>query len=202
LSVEKTVLITALGLIAAFLIIAAGLIWAYWPKSEEQFIELGLLGRNKMAEDFFQNSNSTVTVNSQNDWYIFIHNHMENSQNILIKVKLLNSTMEIPDDQEHKPSPYASFAEFPISLSNNETLLFPFSWSITGLDYVGGSVVLRQMMINEATTNINVTTSSTSYFQMVFELWVYNNSSEEYDFGWTSGEGFSSASLHIGFRVA
>ena len=201
MSVEKTVLITSISLIAVFLIVIAGVIWAYWPKYEEQFIELGLLGKNKLAEDFFPNANSMVPVNAQIDWYIYLHNHMDNTQNVILKVKLLNSAMELPNDLKHEPSPYASFVEFPLVLSNNETLIFPFSWSITELNHPSASVVLEQLKVNNETIDVNVAAASTSYFQMVFELWVYDSSSGEYLFGWTTRDGLSSASVYIGFRT-
>jgi Protein of unknown function (DUF1616) len=201
LSFEKPVLYTAIGLVAAFLILAAGLIWAFWPAYEEQFIEFGLLGKNKMAEDYFTDVNSTITMGSQLDWYIYIHNHMGNSQTVIVRVKLLNSTMEIPNNQKHEPSPYPSLDELPLTLSNNETLLLPFSWAITGLERQDNSVLINQLAINSETFVAHVSTPSNSFFRIVFELWVYNSSTKEYEFGWTSGEEFSSASLYLGFRV-
>jgi len=36
---------------------------------------------------------------------------------------------------------------------------------------------------------------------MVFELWVYDNSSQNYRFGWLSGEKLSSSSLYMLFKV-
>ena len=198
---EKTVIFTVIGLIAAGLIIAAVLLVAFWPKYEEQFLELGLLGKNKMAEDYFSNTESVVTVNSQVDWYLYVHNHMETSQNVTIKVKLLNSVMTIPNDQTNEPSPHASFTEFPLSLASNETSLLPFSWILTERDHRGGLVVIKRLTVNGESFSVNISTPSESFFRMVFELWVYNGTSQELEFGWTSGEELSSASLHIGFRV-
>lgn len=191
-----------IGAIIAILVVAVSLISTFWPRYEMQFIELGLLGKDKLAKDYFLSDNSTVTLGTRVNWYIYLHNHIEGSQEVIIKVKLINSTMQVPNDEEHVPSPSASFTEMPLSLLDNETLIVPFSWSVTELSSQGDSIFLRQLSINNQSVNVDVSTLSKTFFQMVFELWVYNKSSQEYKFGWQSSQGYSSASLQIGFRVA
>ena len=166
-----------------------------------QFIEFGLLGKDKIADNYFLYDNSTVSTDSQVDWYLYIHNHMGTSQDVIVKVKLLNSEMEIPNDQEHEPSPFAPFIELPFSLLNNDTLLVPFSWSITETILQDASILLKQLKVNDQSIEVDVSTFSYSFFRMVFELWVYDPVSQQYEFGWRSTEAFSSSSLHIGFRV-
>jgi len=191
-----------IGAIIAILVVAVSLISAFWPRYEMQFIEFGLLGKDKLAKDYFLSDNSTVTLGPQVNWNIYIHNHIEGSQDVIIKVKLINSTIQVPNDEEHIPTQSASFMEMPLSLSDNETLVAPFSWSVTDLSSQGNSIVLRQLSVNNQSFDVDVSTLSDSFFQMVFELWVYNKSSQGYEFGWQSSQGYSSASLQIGFRVA
>lgn len=183
------------------LILVVALISAFWPKYEMQFIEFGLLGKDKIADNYFLYDNSTVSTDSQVDWYLYIHNHMGTSQDVIVKVKLLNSEMEVPNDQEHEPSPYTPFIELPFSLLNNDTLLVPFSWSITETILQDASILLKQLKVNDQSIEVDVSTFSYSFFRMVFELWVYDPVSQQYEFGWRSTEAFSSSSLHIGFRV-
>lgn len=197
---NKTLVI--IGAVIAIVIIAVSLISTFWPRYEMQFIELGLLGKEKVAKDYFSNENSTVSLGTQVNWYIYLHNHMEGPQNVIIKVKLINSTMQVSNDEEHIPSPSASFIELSTPLSDNETLLVPFSWSVTEVTSLSGLILLRQLIVNDQSVDVDISTISDSFFQMIFELWVYNQSSQEYEFGWQSSQGFSSASLHIGFRVA
>jgi hypothetical protein len=99
------------------LIIVVAVIGSVWPTQEEWFIELGLFGRNKTADAYFANADSTVDVGALNSWFIYVHNHMGAVQDVSVRARLLNSTMELPDDREHQPSNAASFAEFPLSLS-------------------------------------------------------------------------------------
>lgn len=183
------------------LIIIVSLISTFWPKYEQQFIELGLLGKNKLADDYFSNENSAVLVNSQVDWYIYLHNHKPISQNIIIKVKLLNSSIEIPTDQKREPISLDAFNELHFSLDENETLLIPFFWSITETFSQDDLIILNDLIVNDKPIDITVSTKSDSFFRMVFELWVYDDSSQKYIYTWSNGDTISSTSLYIGFRA-
>jgi hypothetical protein len=196
----KTILI--IGAFVLCLILVVAVISAFWPRYEERFFELGLLGKDKMAEGYYPNDNSTLGLSSQVSWYIYIHNHMGYVENVSVRVKLLNSTMEAPNDTEHEPSPFAPFVEFPLSLSVDDTLFVPFSWSISEAVSQKGSIILKHLIVNGQTVEVNVSAFGDYVFRMVFELWVYDQPSHEYRFGWVSGEEFSSASLNMWFRVS
>ena len=190
-----------IGALVLFSILAVAVISAFWPRYEERFFELSLLGKDKKAEGYFLNDNSTLEVGSQVLWYIYIHNHMGSLQNVSVRIKLLNSTMEVPNDREHKPSPFASFVEYPASLSVDDTLFVPFSWGILDVVSQNSSIILKRLMVNGQTVEVNVSAFSDYLFRMFFELWVYDQSSHEYKFGWESEKEFYSASSYMGFRV-
>lgn len=196
----KSIIIVAASITVLILIV--GLVSAFWPMYETEFIELGLLGKNQMADDYFPKENSTVSMNSQIDWYIYLYNHMATPQNVIVKVKLLNSTTDIPNDEEHRPSNAPSIIEIPISLSSNETRIAPFFWGITETTSIGNSLYLKQLRINNQIIEVDVSTPLNSFFRLVFEPWVFNSSTGEYQFGFEYGEEFSSISLHMGFRVS
>ena len=191
-----------IGALVLFLILAVAFISAFWPRYEERFIELSLLGKDKTAKEYYLNDNSTLKPGSQVSWHIYIHNHMGSLQNVTVRVKLLNSTMEAPDDRKHEPSPFASFAEFPLSLSVDDTLFIPFSWCILDAVSQNGSIILKRLMVNGQTVEVNVPAFSNSLFRMVFELWVYDQSSHGYKFGWESGKEFASVSVYMWFNVS
>ena len=192
-----------IGGLIVFLIVFVAVVSAFWPKYEERFFELGLLGRNRMAEDYYPGGNSTIGVGSSVVWYIYLHNHMGSPQNVSVRVKLLNATMEAPDDRGHRPSPYDFFVEFPVSLSVDETLLVPFSWRVVDADFVNGSVLVRGLVVNNQTVGVDVWASAEDpRLRMVFELWVYDEVSGEYRFEWESKGEVYSASVYIWFRVA
>jgi hypothetical protein len=183
------------------LIVLVAVISSVWPTQEMRFIELGLLGKDKTADAYFANENSNIDVGTLSSWFIYVHNHLGYAQNVSVRVKLLNSTMEIPDDQENQPSNMTSFVAFPLSLSVNQSVLIPFAWSIMDAEVHNGSAVINQLLVNNQPINIDALISMNRSFVMVFELWVQEDGSEEYVFSWESEKGLSSASVNMWFNV-
>jgi hypothetical protein len=181
------------------LILTVALISTFWPRNETQFFELGILDKNKTAKAYFAIDNSTLEIGTQVRWFVFVHNNMGSAEQVSIRVKLLNSTMAQPIDSKNTPSPFSFLLELPSSLSVNETVLLPFSWSISDAVSQDGTTIVRQLTVNNHT--YYVTVLSKDYFSLVFELWVYDKVSQNYVFGWQSGNDFSSASVNMGFKI-
>ena len=156
---------------SAFLIIVILLLSVFWPRNEMGFIEMGLLGEHKKASDYFPNEDNILSAGSEINWFIYLHNHLENTQKIIVRVKLVNSTMDIPDDQKHLPSSQTYLMELPLALSIDETTLLPFSWSILEATSEENSINLQRIIINGQTIEVNVSDSLNS-FRLIFELWL------------------------------
>lgn len=197
-NVFKSILILGvfLGAIIGFVYVVS----LYWPRYEEYFFELGLLGAEGRAEGYFPDDNSSIFVGTPMSWQIYVHNHMGREQDVSIRVKILNSTMQAPDDREHVPSPEPYFLEIPVSLSIDETVLVPFSWSVLDAEYVNGTVV-NGLIVNDEFVDVDVKSVPDSRFRIVFELWVYDESSGEFVFGWYSKDEFYSASIYMWFEL-
>ena len=121
-------------------------------------------------------------------------------EDVRVRVKLLNSTNDLPDDQKHEPSKANTVAEFPLSLSVNETVFVALSWSIMNAESRNGSTVIKSLMINEHAVEVTVSDLISS-FRIIIELWVQDPNSKNFVFGWESKEGFSSASIYMGFKL-
>ena len=194
---HKTILIIV-GLICILLLVVA-IIGSIWPKQEEWFFELGLLGKNKTADEYFPNANSITEAGSLNTWFIYVYNHMGTAQNVSIRSKLINSSMKLPDDQRHQPSNATTLAEFPISLSVNETVLLPFFWNIVKTERQNNLTIIDSIKINDNLFEVAISDSN-STFTIIFELWVQSDNGQ-YAFEWNSRNGVSSASIYMGFKV-
>ena len=197
---KNKTLLKLVGLIVLLTIIVAA-ISRFWPAYEEEFIELGLLGMDNTAERYLPNTDSILEVGSLINWQIYIHNHMMDVKDISVRVKLVDSTLQLPNDKENEPASSPSLTQFPLSLSVNETKLIPFSWGVTEVDYQNGSVGIKKLMINDQAIDVNVSRSTSSKYYVIFELWVYDPVSQLYTFGWVSEGKLSSASLYVGFRM-
>ena len=186
------------GLICILILVVA-IVGSIWPKQEEWFFELGLLGKNKTADAYFSNENSIAEVGALNTWFIYVYNHMGTTQNVSIKSKLLNSSMKLPDDQTNQPSNATTLEDFPVSLSANETVLIPFFWNIVKAERQNNSTNIDGIMINNNLFEVQISDSN-SMFTIIFELWV-QSSNGQYSFEWDSKNEVSSASIYMGFKV-
>jgi len=188
-------------LLIAVLIVVVYVFTLFWPKYEEYFFELGMLGRNQKAEDYFLGNTSDVEVGSELIWYVYLHNRMGSPQNVIVRVKLLNSTMTAPDDQAHESSPYPVSFEVPVSLAMGETTLVPFFWEVSEADFINNSIIVKGLLINDVPVAVNASALVGSRFRLVFELWVYDQSLGDYRFFWTSKGEFYSASIYMWFNM-
>ena len=109
-----------------------------------------------MASGYFPNEDNILSADSEIKWFIYLHNHLETTQKVIVRVKLVNSTMDIPDDQKHLPSSQIFLIELPSSLSIDETTLLPFSWSVLEATSQEDSINLRRIMINDQAIEVNV----------------------------------------------
>jgi hypothetical protein len=125
---------------------------------------------------------------------------MGNDQGVIIKMKLLNSSAQMPNDRSHVPSPVRSYYEIPVVLSEDESRIIPFIWTVSKVQYQEGFEHIEGLTINDITVNVDVMSSDSS-FRIVFELWVYNESTGEYVFNWNSGKELYSASVFMWFKM-
>jgi hypothetical protein len=183
------------------LLVVGAFLHSVWPKQEDIFFELGLLGKNKTADTYLTNDNSTVTVGLLNNWYVYVYNHMSAEQDVIVRVKLINSTAILPDDIKHLPSSSAIITQFPLSLPNNQTVVFPFWWQITNAQSGDNATSIKSLKINDESVQVSVS-DQTSTFIIVMELWVKTANSGDYNYGWRANDGSFSASVLMGFKVA
>jgi hypothetical protein len=201
LILKKQRIIPILASLFILLIIIVAVISSVWPKQEKFFMELGILGENMTADAYFSNDDSIVEVGTESKWYIYVHNHMATSQNVSIRVKLLNSTMQLPDDREHNPSSAKILTELSQSLSVDETVFIPFFWSIIEVENQNDSIVIKSLEINAESIEAEIIETINSYYIMVFELWIYDPEKADYVFNWKTSEQSYSSSIYMNFLI-
>lgn len=174
----------------------------FWPRSETKFFEIGLLGKDKLAKDYFPNNNSTIDLEDQINWYVYVHNHMSDNQNILLKIKLVNFTLTLPSDSQLINSEEYTFFEIPFSLLTDETQIIPIYWSLIEIDYDDEFVIIKRINLNDEMIPLDNIISNNSFFRMIFELWVYNKETQRYESGWETGNEVSHAAVDMAFRIS
>jgi hypothetical protein len=159
-------------------------IMAFTPSREEPFFALAILGEEGMAEHYYPGDDPNIIVGQLVRWNIFIYNHMGEAQYVAVQVKLLNSTMSAPNSTTCTPSPAPVVFEARRIALDNETLLLPFSWSITEVEQEGNFLNVNSISVNDETVDIHAVAGYGCDYRLVLELWVYDKDLGDFQFGW------------------
>lgn len=154
------------------------------PRDYEMFMSLSTLGSNMKASDYYPDGRPDIGLGDNVRWYIQVYNNMGNTEYIAVRVKILNSEQEAPDDNMHTPSSVEHVYEFRNVIGKGETITIPFEWSIASILSIGNEKVIKEMVINGDKVEVNASTVEGKNFRIVFELWRYNPDSKEFEFSW------------------
>ncbi len=154
------------------------------PREHERFMSLSTLGSNMKARDYYPDNRPDIGLGDNVRWYIQVYNNMGNTEYIAVRVKILNSEQEAPDDNMHTPSSVKHVYEFRNVIAKGETLTIPFEWSIASILNIGNEKVIKEMVINGDKVEVNASAVEGKNFRIVFELWRYNPDSREFEFSW------------------
>jgi hypothetical protein len=184
-------------------IVASGVAYAVLnPPSSEQFYAMYILGSNGLAEHYYPNDNPNLTLDKPINWTIGVYNHMGSLQYVVVRVKLLNSTLRSPDELSGNPSSVAPVTEFVRVLVNNETWTMPFVWKLLGVRPSARQILITGISINQATvTGDLVEAVSGINYRLVFELWFYDIPTNGLAFSWHAQSGPHSVWTQIWFNV-
>lgn len=150
------------------------------PKTEEPFSEIWVLGHNHTVEDLPYN----ITIGEQKLLYIGVGNHLGFSAYYTVYVKFRNQTQPLPDPKNATPSPLPPLYEFRFSLKNDGNLETPVNFAIQDASIRDDNLVLEQIFINNVVFEVEYATTRSSklLYQIFFELWLYNTTSEKFQY--------------------
>lgn len=171
------------------IIVTVAALGALYPKFEEQFIAMSVLGEYGTTDHYFPGNISLISVGDLVSWQLYVYNHMGELNDVSIRVKLLNSTMSGPNDENGTPSPVESFMEIPLVLASNETRILPFYFRITQVTLVSDSVRITEIEVVNRIFSVDVPDQIGNSFRIVFELWSYEKESGSYIYSWRSAKG-------------
>lgn len=173
-----------------------------FPSPNEQFFATWVLGSNGLAENYVPNNNSTLTAGELINWTLGVYNHMNGLEYVVIRVKILNSTLSSPDELTGTPSPVSAIFEFSRILVDNETWSIPFTWRIVSLTKQSQSLLITGLSVNETLLTGNLASAISGLnFRFVFELWFYDASTSMLSFAWAAGGATHSAWTQIWFNA-
>jgi uncharacterized membrane protein len=154
-----------------------------FPRSGESFSELWLLGPNHMAEDFPFN----VQAGEDISLYLGVGNHLGHSGYYLVYAKFRNQTQPLPNSTNSDPSSLPSIHEFQFLLEDGDVWETPVTFEIADASVEGDSMIVESVSVNGRAFDVDCSSIWDSenggfYFQLFFELWVYNSESSSFQF--------------------
>jgi uncharacterized membrane protein len=187
--------------ISTLLIFAMIAYIAVTPRSKENFFQLYALGETRMTERYYPNNDTNVPNGTSVKWYLGTTNFMGSAQLAIVKAKLGNQTLSIPNETEATPAPLPMLSEFRKVLQNDETWEFPFIWEITNTTQVGNLTYLT-LNINGVETYVEDVGAKDGYnYRIIFELWTFDVESNDIIFGWKASNERRAAWLQLWFNA-
>lgn len=166
------------------------------------FFQMYILGTNRMAGQYYPENNPNLTMGIKMSWHLFVSNDMGSAQSIMLKVKLGNMTSPAPDQIRCEPASLQSLVEFRKVLQDKETWAIPFNWSVVNVEETQEMIYLRNINVNNLDLKTSTVCALHGYnFRMIFELWTFNSTTREYQFGWFSNGRRDCAWLQIWFNA-
>ena len=171
------------------------------PTREESFFELAILGANNQADNYYPNNNPIIDIDEEVKWNIYLHNKMEKTKFVTLRIKLTNSTVLSPDSNKCIPAESPVIYEFTNGVVSNETLILPLHWSLNEASMIDGINRIDSIIINNDIIKVNVYNSNNTRFKFIIELWLFEENSDSFEFGWNIDDGKRCAWLQIWFEI-
>jgi len=175
---EFRILFLVAGLVLTLIVASPVFSLISLPKSGERFSELWLLGPGHKAEDYPFN----VRVNEEYSIYAGVSNQLGELAYYAVYLKFCNQTQQLPNSTTSEACPLPPLYEFRFILFDGNVWEDPLTFAIDG-----NSSLVQSISINGMVFPVNCTSTWDSnrngfYYQMFFELWLYNITSSSFQY--------------------
>jgi len=180
---EFRILFLVAGLVLALIAASPALSLISLPRSGERFSELWLLGPDHKAESYPSN----VRNMTQYRIYVGVGNQLGELAYYAVYVKFRNQTQQLPNFTTSEPSPLPPLYEFRFSLSDGKVWEAPLTFAIEYVLLQQNFSLVQTISINGMVFPVNCTSTwdldrNGLYYQMFFELWLYNTTSSSFQY--------------------
>jgi hypothetical protein len=150
---------------------------------EERFSELWILGSEGMAEDYPFN----VKADDVYKVYLGVGNHMGGLEYYRVYLKFRNQTEPLPDALNGTPSVLDPLLEYRMFLRDGEVWEREVLFSFEGISFEGNFCRVSSLVVDGCVLNVDKSAvwdeeNGGLYFQLFFELWVYNATVSDFQY--------------------
>jgi uncharacterized membrane protein len=141
----------------------------------ERFSELWVLGPDRMLEGYPFN----VSAGEAYRVYLGVGNQMDDLNYYRVYVKFGNESELLPNSTAGLPSSLEPVFEYNVFLRNNETWEKELAFSFDGVSFEGNICRVSKVLVDGYAMDVNKIavwneTDNGFYYQLFFELWIYN----------------------------
>jgi hypothetical protein len=149
----------------------------------ELFSELYLLGSDRLAEGYPFNVTDGVNYNIS----VGVVNHLGSLGYYVVYVKLRNQTDTLPNSTAGTPSTLEPLCEYRLILRDSQPWERNVSFSLRRVAIEGASCRVGSFSVENAVFNVEKATAwdetnHVFFFELFFELWLYNATSSTLEF--------------------
>jgi len=149
----------------------------------ERFSEFWLLGPWRMAEGY----PFDVGVDETYSVFVGVGNHMGGSEYYMVCVKFRNSTQSLPDVNGSLPSILPPLYEYRFFVGDGESWESRLTFGFEAVSLVGDVVFVGDIVVDGVVFGVDASAGWDSefsgfYFQLFFELWRYDVTSQGFRF--------------------
>lgn len=153
------------------------------PSGSERFSELWLLGSGHKAEDYPSN----VKVNETYSVFVGVVNHLGYSAYYNVSVKFRNQTQQLPVASNATHSALPTLYEFNFFVGNDEAWEALLNFKILNVERSNDYMIVNSLSINNVLFQVDTIskrdeTRNGFYYQLFFELWLYNITSQSFQY--------------------
>jgi hypothetical protein len=171
------------GLIGALLIATPALADFIRLPGGEKFSELYLLGPDQKAANYPHN----IAVGQSYSVYVGVGNQLGASAYYVLYVTLGNETDQMPKETLGTPSSLEPLYEYRFSIQNGMNWESLLDFSVSSASILEKNSQINTLQINGVSFNVDKpatwdSNSNMFKYQLLFELWIYNEHSGSFEF--------------------
>jgi len=184
-------IVSILGLTIPFVI-------SFIPKHEDVFLSVAILSNDNESFQYYTGEEPVINIEKEVDWRIQVENHMGEIQYVSLRVKMSNSTDEIPDINACEPLSSPVIFQLQKIVLNNENWIIPFSWIVDRYNHSNNNYKLS---INDQYSDVYISLEDKLSARFIFELWVYDVKNDDFLFAYKSGDEYRCVWNQMWFRI-
>lgn len=176
------VFLISVGLIGILLCASPTIALLVSPPARQEFSEIYVLGSSKT----FENIPFNITAGISYSLYLNVRNNLGRSSYYTCQVKMANTTEFAPDTNLGTPSKMPDLYEYKRFIEDGETWQSPLSFRIDKIDITNNTLSISALSINGIDIPHNQTLAwdtcqKGSFYYLIIELWIFNNTSSEFN---------------------